>query len=727
MTETQRPKKIAILGGGIAGLATALELTEPVPNEGRYEVTVFLPGWRLGGKGASGRDKDNHYRNTEHGLHVWFGFYENAFNVLRRCYELIDRPDGAPLQKWEDAMKSSENIVIWDDASGSWSGHDFKVPRNDGTEPGDGKTAFNFWGVIQVVIDGIKGRIRPAVDQRIRLSKDEADVESRVTLPAFAKDAASDVDREFGTVFSKKENLDPVELLELAHHLSSFKGPRKTAAVAPLRHHATDRIIARLLGAFRNWMWRFVVSKNLDDKELVLLFTIVDITATATNGMVKDDLRKNGFNSINDLTFDEWLKKHGAKKISIEGSFLRVWYDLCFGYDDGNPNTPNIAAGALLRTMIRLSLAFKGGMIYEMQAGMGDVVFAPLYEVLKKRGVKFRFFTPAVQINVAPDGDGHIVDSIEVVEQVKLKGDDYRPLVEVKALDCWPLEPHWDQIEDGTAVRKRLKKLGANLEFDVDPLDGEREVLKRGTDFDHAVIAFPVTLFEEIAKSLCEAVPSVKKMVQDSRGIMTVAFQLWLNKSLKDGLGWSHGAKVESGAYVEPCATFIDASQLISREDWPPDLNLQTISYFTGVMPDKYKNRKGAYGGAKDIALDLLTNHMGPFFPKAVQGRGSETLDWNNLVDASDRVGKARFDAQYWRGNWDKTERYLTSPASLISSRLWPWETGCSNLTFAGDWTRSNIDMGCIEAAVISGMQASRNISGHPKEVFGENDDWFWK
>ena len=49
----------------------------------RYDVTVYQPGWRLGGKGASGRGPAD--RVEEHGLHVWMGFYENAFALMRRA------------------------------------------------------------------------------------------------------------------------------------------------------------------------------------------------------------------------------------------------------------------------------------------------------------------------------------------------------------------------------------------------------------------------------------------------------------------------------------------------------------------------------------------------------------------------------------------------------------------------------------------------------------------
>ena len=35
---------------------------------------------------------------------------------------------------------------------------------------------------------------------------------------------------------------------------------------------------------------------------------------------------------------------------------------------------------------------YKGAIFWKMTAGMGDVVMAPLYQALRKRGVKFEFF-----------------------------------------------------------------------------------------------------------------------------------------------------------------------------------------------------------------------------------------------------------------------------------------------------------------------------------------------
>src|SRR5262245_30772505 len=99
---SERPIEVAIIGGGCAAVTTAFELTRP-EHQGKYRVTVYQLGWRLGGKGASGRGPAD--RIEEHGLHLWMGFYENAFRVMRECYAELKRdPATCSIADWQDAF-----------------------------------------------------------------------------------------------------------------------------------------------------------------------------------------------------------------------------------------------------------------------------------------------------------------------------------------------------------------------------------------------------------------------------------------------------------------------------------------------------------------------------------------------------------------------------------------------------------------------------------------------
>ena len=82
------------------------------------------------------------------------------------------------------------------------------------------------------------------------------------------------------------------------------------------------------------------------------------------------------------------------------------------------------------------------------------------------------------------------------------------------------------------------------------------------------------------------------------------------------------------------------------------------------------------------------------------------------LVASHDIEGSARLDQQFFRANFPLTERYVLSPAGSIVARQAAGEAEWGNLVFAGDWTRHGLDLGCVEATVMSGMQAARAISG---------------
>jgi hypothetical protein len=95
---------------------------------------------------------------------------------------------------------------------------------------------------------------------------------------------------------------------------------------------------------------------------------------------------------------------------------------------------------------------------------------------------------------------------------------------------------------------------------------------------------------------------------------------------------------------------------------------------------------------------------------------------WQWLTDASEGTGAQRFNAQYWRANVDPSERYVMSVVGSTKYRLQTDQSGFDNLFLTGDWIKTGLNAGCVEAAVMAGMQTSRAMSGHPRMIDGETD-----
>ena len=66
------PKKVVILGGGTASCTAALALTDQPGWKERYDITIYQLGWRLGGKAASGRNR-NYGQRVENIMSHFFG------------------------------------------------------------------------------------------------------------------------------------------------------------------------------------------------------------------------------------------------------------------------------------------------------------------------------------------------------------------------------------------------------------------------------------------------------------------------------------------------------------------------------------------------------------------------------------------------------------------------------------------------------------------------------
>ena len=694
-----KKKKLAILGGGIGSLVTAWHLTSQPNWKEIYEsITIYQTGWRLGGKCASGRGPNG--RIEEHGLHIWFGFYDNSFDVIQNAYAMLERPAGSPLATWSDAFKKHSYLVFAQQFKGQWYPWGFDFPIDDRV-PGRGAATPSLWQCISGTIDFIikhfeRSKINLHIERKVD-SDEQRSVLSRLRRTVGNK--LDDLKFTGKTLAAKILSL----LASLVHNLGDDITRRSDDDLSP---------IATLLEELRKWIRRELGDKINVDLEVHRFIVVMDLAITTVKGLLTERVlfHPDKLGALDHMDLLEWLSQQGALKETVNSDLLRGLYDLVFGFRNGEIGKPSFAAGTAIRCMFRICLAYKGGIFWKMQAGMGDAVIAPLYLALKKRGVAFEFFRRVKNLGLS--SDKRSIETISVGRQATVKSGDYDPLVNIKDLECWPSTPNYDQLVEGEEIRK----LGVNLEsFYTTWNDVETLTLRAGEHFDDVVFGISLASIPYLCEELLNCNGKWRAMVDNVETTRTMAFQAWMNKDLKE-LGWD-GESPIMDAYVEPMDTWADMSELIGREAYPPSSNIRSISYFCGPMeggipPQSETDApKQALEIVKQISDKWLSSDSKRWWPKNVDPATGD-FDWNSVVDT------------YHRANIDPSERYVLSVSGSTSSRLTGYESGFSNLYLAGDWTVNGLNAGCVEAATMSGKIVGNVLAGNPplKDVWGYED-----
>ena len=697
-------KKVVILGGGMSGMAAAFGITESPNWQDEYDITIYQLGWRLGGKGASGRNSTQEQRIEEHGLHVWGGFYENAFRIIRACYEELGRPSTAPLATWNEAFKPSA-LVSWMEDLEPWIAWNNRFPEYSST-PGDGTPMPSLWEGLLRVVEWI---IQTYFDDDSPAKTPQPECSSQNN-----GSRVSGLDAE---ILRWIENA--VHAGERKFLIDAYKIMRAASSVPAEHSTETHRIIVSLLKQFQRHRRPVANDSNNGERRAEIL---IDLGIAEVKGIIEDGVLINGFEAINDIDLAAWFSKHGAREPSVQSGLVRGSYDFIFAYENGDPSKPSLEAGTGLRMIFRLVMWYKGAVFWKMQAGMGDTVFGPLYLVLKARGVKFEFFQQI--LNLSLSNDGQSIETITIGQQATLKSAPYEPLVTVNGLPCWPSEPLYDQLVQGD----QLKNEGIDLETPWSPwqpVDTYQIQQGQNNGFDIVVLATSLAPINDIGKELIAKHASWQAMMTNVKTTQTQAFQLWMTPKLP-ALGWADGSTVLTG-YGHPFETWADMSQVIVREVWPSGQEPGSIAYFCGCLPDassippysdhQFPAQQTAL--AKQNAVDWIGSYLLGIWPQAGSNGG---FDWSLLDDPAGGSGAARLDSQYWRANIAPAERYVLSVPNSTKFRLATEGSGISNLYLAGDWVRNGLDFGCIESAAMGGAQASRAISGYPKIIVGEND-----
>jgi uncharacterized protein with NAD-binding domain and iron-sulfur cluster len=673
-----RPIRVAIVGGGCAAVSAAFELTRP-EHEGRYRVTLYQLGWRLGGKGASGRSADG--RIEEHGLHVWMGWYENAFRLMRECYtELTGDADA-----WRRAFLPTSRIAVTDRTpDGGWDPWIRDFPPAPGL-PGDPvgtlarpdvrDYARRTIALVRSLLEGLRFRIEPRA--------------GATAAPTSAAAALAILD---GLVaYGETATLAAVSQAALSLEVLLARGGERTG---------TDPSLLRFVEALASHARRLLHTRLDRDPEQRRIWQIAELALATLRGYVTSGLLSDprGFDAIDDLDCREWLRRNGASEAALDSGYLRGLYDLGFGYVDGDPTRPSVSAAQAIRGFLRAFFTYRGAFFWKMQGGMGDVVFAPFYEVLRRRGVRFRFFHRLTNVGIGRRDGAHVA-TLDFDVQAALRGGrrTYDPLVTVGGRPCWPSEPRWDQLTDGARWRRERR----DFECHWDERRQARIRLRVGRDFDLVVVGVGLGAVPFTCRELIATDERWRAMVEHVKTVPTQALQLWLRPTMP-ALGWTAGPVTLSG-FVEPFDTWADMSHLLPLEGRTPAPG--ALAYFCSVLPDRGHDdgasvpaRRHAEVG--ENAARFMARDLPALWPGAVDGRGR----WRRGVVVD----------RYWRANVNPSDRYTLALPGTARHRISPLDRSYDNLTICGDWTDCGFNSGCVEAAVMSGRLAAHAIAQRP-------------
>lgn len=659
----------------MAGLATAWELTGGEWRQQLESITVYQRGWRLGGKGASSRGE--HDRVEEHGLHVLLGYYDATFRVLRQAYDELDRSrsdPASPIKTWREAVEPAGDVGLAELRGGSWDSFVTRFSRNDRV-PGEA-------GAEDAPI-----RLFDLAARAIGLLVDFHTSLASPTQPPGPYLSASPQPRRAGTGAAF---LKGTAVTAVAAVFETLAGAARAGQA-----HRIERPLAEGLAAVLQ-SWRDTVRSvvALDDHAR-RTWQLVDLVVTNLRGMLVDGLLSGTtYDRIDHLDYRAWLRSHGAGPETVDSPILRGMYDLTFAYEAGDRSRPRFSAGLGLELAMRMLFDFKGSIFWRMRAGMGEVVFAPLYQALVQRGVEFRFFRRLERLGV---GSERSVVTIDLICQSELRGsDDYQPLIRVDGLAAWPSHPLGEQLAADP---------GDQLESHwFDESVGTLETLQAGRDFDVAVLAVSVGMVPHVAGELIEVDSAWRDMVENVATVGTKSAQLWMRVT-EGELGWKGPVGVTLSGLGESFDTWASMSHLLPMEGWPKTESPRSLAYFCGSMPDVVPVEAGRWVRAS--AEHFLEHEVASLWPQAV---GADGFRWDLLWDEKARTGRNRLDGQYLRANVDPSDRYVQSLPGSGRFRIEPGRTGFVNLAIAGDWTRCGLDAGCVEAATRSGVLAARAI-----------------
>jgi uncharacterized protein with NAD-binding domain and iron-sulfur cluster len=687
-------RRVLVIGAGIAGLTVAHELTRTPAARARFDVELVEMGHRVGGRLASAHRPEAWDRNEEHGLHVWFGWYDNTFRLAEEVWRDWRRPPDCPWRDVHDGLRP-----IWTSEHGFEGPDGFELrrihlPRN-ADRPGDA-THRSAIGRVSTWVDLARalahtwaGLVEGSLDPNPRAATLWPDPRS----PALVR------------------TLDPLVRSFLAR-FEAVSRPRDPA-VRVVLGAALERLIARV----HRPLVRRATVRAADNPGALALAHTLDLLLAMIRGVCSPEhrlLEDGDLDRVCEWEFSAWFAHHGADPQTIANSrLLECLYDIPFGYRGGDRERRVLEASTALRFSYRMVAGYKHALAFLLEAGAGETLVAPLFELVRERGARHRPFHRLVRLEL--DAAGRHVERLIFVRAARVRAgyDRYDPLVTRGGLRGFRADPDWAQLIDGEQLAAR----GVDFYSRFGDRGEQTEVtLERGRDFDDVVLALPLGSVmpdgdgHSPVQAWLDAHPPARACLAKLHLVPTVAAQLWFEQS-SDQLGLRERAAV---TWARPYSVVCNMSPVIERERWPPPGPGACI-YLCGAWPLRSPNASSS--DAEALTDDLRSARA------ALKNQLDAHLD--SLCDPAARLyappGVDPWTVQYVRANvepWDLADLALPGADAV---RLDAAQTGLDNLALAGAWVRTAVNSTSVEAAVSSGLAAARALGAEVRPILAEH------
>ena len=693
--KVEKKKKVWILGGGLGGLSAAWALTSDRAARARFEVHVFQMGWRLGGKGRTGRDPHDDYRVIEHGLHAFAGYYHNTFRMLRACADDEEiRKLFAPEQRVafpvnvageREPVKTEVVAFDWPPFRSHAPNGEVRLPGNPDGEP----NVATLIARLLVYLDRLTlfepGGLPTTGERLARPLSGLAELQWRAvagrSLDQLPSDLPDGRSAHVESMLSQAAQVaaDQFERVDQSPHTRAQDQARSMKAIGQLARATLGELETMTDSDGAAFELKSALDEITPEQRRALWRTVTRVCLATVVGVLSMGADRKGLDCLNCLDFREFLQLHGASRATVQSGVVKGMYDYVFAYRDGDPERPTLAAGVAVRFMLLFFLDCDGGMQWHMTRGMGESVVLPLYEALKEQGVHFHYYREVCGLEMSQDG--RRVVKVRLRHQIEHppiprpgEPDPYLGEYEVdgESLPYWPLRPRPQTLADA--------RLDQPFELEA-PSATSRFPEHEHTDFDYVVMAIP-----------------------------PAAHASWLPPALREE--WEFLLAPEHNV------------ETVSGQIWTPQPSARLPFILVG-------SDERAFPSLADMSHQLRFDRSGAkglFFlvGQAMRVPGQSERQATRLAEASlDRFivdnpfglsDKLGFGAPGMRAhvqcNQQPSDLYVLSPPHLVNRRPRASFDQVDNLALAGDWVRTGLDFGCAESAVLSGLQAANKLRG---------------